>query len=148
VPDHFRLGRFPVGLVEGDRQAIYVFPEWGVPGFKLGVYNHLYETGHADALSREPTAADEAVLREAIRRFFPDADGPVLSLRCCLFTNTADEHFVVDTLPGSPQVVVASPCSGHGFKFGSVMGEILADLATSRAPGFDLDLFRLARLAA
>ncbi len=146
-PEHFRLGAFPVGIVEGQPQTVYVFPEWGVPGFKVGVYHHLRETGHADALSREPTASDEAALRTAVRDFFPDADGPVMSLRACLFTNTPDEHFVVDTLPDAPQVVVASPCSGHGYKFASVMGEVLADLAMGAVPRFDLDLFSLRRAA-
>jgi sarcosine oxidase len=145
-PDHFRLGRFPVGLVEGDPLVVYVFPEWGIPGFKVGVYHHRLETGHADALSRDVDEADEAVLRKAVRAFFPAADGPVLGLRACLFTNTADEHFVIDTLPGLPQVVVASPCSGHGFKFSSVVGEVLADLATDRKPALDLGLFSLERL--
>lgn len=51
-----------------------------------------------------------------------------------------------DTLPGAPQVVVALPCSGHGFKFASVIGEVLADFATDRPSRFDLDLFRLDRL--
>jgi len=72
----------------------------------------------------------------------------VLSLKACLFTNTPDEHFVVDTLPDAPQVIVASPCSGHGYKFASVMGEVLADLATDRTPRLDLGLFRLDRLVA
>jgi sarcosine oxidase len=120
----------------------------GRPGVQVGVCHHDRETGDADALSREPTERDEAILRQAIRGYFPDADGPVLSLRCCLFTNTPDEHFVLDTLPDAPQVVVASPCSGHGYKFASVMGEVLADFATGRPSGFDLSLFRLDRLAA
>jgi len=149
VAENFRLGRFPIGIVEAKpRQPLYVFPEWGQPGFKIGVYHHLRETGAADALSREPTAADEAVLREALAEIFPDANGPVLSLRTCFFTNTPDENFVLDTLPGVPQVVVASPCSGHGFKFASVIGEVLADLATGRPSPFDLELFRIDRLAA
>lgn len=147
VPDHFRLGRFPIGIVDGHPWHLYVFPEWGIPGFKIGVYNHLRETGHADELSREPTERDEALLREALRAYFPDADGPALTLKCCLFTNTLDEHFVVDHLPGVPQVIVASPCSGHGYKFASVMGEVLADLASDRTPAFDLSLFRLGRFA-
>jgi sarcosine oxidase len=146
VPEHFRLGRFPVGIVEGEPWLLYVFPEWGIPGFKLGVYNHLRETGHADELSRAPNERDEALLREPVRAYFPDADGAVLSLKCCLFTNTPDEHFVIDTLPGVPQVVVASPCSGHGYKFASVVGEILADLATGGSSPFDLSLFALGRL--
>jgi sarcosine oxidase len=76
---------------------------------------------------------------------FPDADGPTLRLVACLFTNTPDEHFVIDTLPGAPEVVVASPCSGHGFKFASVVGEALADLATKGTSKLDLSLFNISR---
>jgi sarcosine oxidase len=76
---------------------------------------------------------------------FPDADGPTLRLAVCLFTNTLDEHFVIDTLPGAPEVVVASPCSGHGFKFASVVGEALADLATEGSSQLDLSLFDMKR---
>ena len=148
VPEHFRMGAFPVGLVEDGDLPLYVFPEWGIPGFKIGIYHHLRETGAADALSREPTPHDEEVLRSALRRYFPDADGPVMSLRGCLFTNTADEHFVVDTLPDAPQVIVASPCSGHGYKFASVMGEILSQMACSERPPLDIGLFSLERLRA
>lgn len=146
-PALFRLGAFPVGIVEHGGTHYYQFPIHGVPGFKIGVYHHLGERGRADALSREPNDADEALLRSAVRAVFPAADGETLAMKVCLFTNTADEHFVVDTLPGVPQVVVASPCSGHGFKFASVMGEVLADLATRGTTQHDLGLFGLGRLA-
>ena len=98
-------------------------------------------------MSREPNANDEAALRRGLNAFFPDADGEVLALRTCMFTNTPDEHFIIDRLPDAPEVIVASPCSGHGFKFSSAVGEILADLAMDRAPAFDLSLFRLSRFA-
>ena len=62
-----------------------------------------------------------------------------------MYTNTPDENFAIGVLPSAPDVVVASPCSGHGFKFAPVMGEILADLATDRRPPFDLSLFALSR---
>jgi sarcosine oxidase len=146
-PALFRLGAFPVGIVEHDGTHFYQFPIHGAAGFKIGVYNHLRERGPADVLSREPNDADEALLRGAVRATFPAADGALLAMKVCLFTNTADEHFVVDTLPEHPQVVVASPCSGHGFKFASVMGEVLADLATRGATHHDLGLFGLARLS-
>lgn len=148
VPEHFALGAFPVSVVETGSTSCYQFPVFGVPGFKIGLYHHLRETGHADSLSREPTDQDEAMLRAVLRETFPDADGPTLGLRCCMFTNTPDEHFVVDTLPGLPQVVIASPCSGHGFKFASVMGEVLADLAVTGSTRHDISLFRLDRFAA
>jgi sarcosine oxidase len=60
---------------------------------------------------------------------------------------TPDEDFIIDRMPGMPQVVVASPCSGHGFKFASVFGEVLADLAMDRTPAFNLEPFALSRFA-
>lgn len=146
-PEHFQLGRFPVSNIKSDAGHFYQFPVWGVPGFKIGLYHHLGERGAADTLSREPNAHDEAALRRGLNAFFPDADGDVLALRTCMFTNTPDEHFIIDRLPDTPEVIVASPCSGHGFKFSSAIGEILADLAMDRAPAFDLSLFRLSRFA-
>ena len=147
-PELFTPQTFPVSILETEEgRHPYQFPQWGVPGFKIGLYNHLHERGSADDLSREPNAADEALLRSIVERYFPQAAGKSLDLQACLFTNTRDEHFVVDVLPDTPQVVVASPCSGHGFKFASVMGEILAGLATGKRPPFDLSLFALSRAA-
>ena len=81
-------------------------------------------------------------MRGLLRRFLPQADGPLRSATVCLYTNTPDEHFWIDRHPAHPQVIIASPCSGHGFKFSSVIGEILADLATDGKSQFDLSLFR------
>ena len=71
-----------------------------------------------------------------------------MGLRACFFTNTPDEHFIIDTLPDQPQVIVASPCSGHGYKFCSVIGEVLADFATKDRTSFDLGLHSYKRFAA
>ena len=87
------------------------------------------------------------MLRVGSRRYFPDANGPTLSLKTCLFTNTPDEHFIIDRYPGLEQVVLASPCSGHGFKFASVLGEVLADMVMDRTPAFDLSWLGLDRFA-
>ncbi len=147
-PARFGPDRFPVFNALFDEGRYYGLPIWGMPGLKIGRYHHRGEIVDPDAMERESTAADEAVLRPAIRRYFPGADGPTMGLATCLFTNTEDEHFLIDTLPEHPQVVVASPCSGHGFKFCSVIGEILADLVIHGQTSFDLSLFRFSRLAA
>jgi len=81
-----------------------------------------------------------------VERYLPDAAGPTLALKVCLFTNSPDEHFIVDQHPSCPQVIIAAGFSGHGFKFCSVIGEILADLAISGTSPHDTRLFRLARL--
>jgi sarcosine oxidase len=62
-----------------------------------------------------------------------------------MYTNTPDEHFIIDLLPSCPQVSVAAGFSGHGFKFASVIGEIMADLAQHRETRHDISLFRLDR---
>jgi len=65
----------------------------------------------------------------------------------CLFTNTPDGPFVIDVHPDSPSVYVAGGFSGHGFKFCSVVGEILVDLAQEGATRHDIALFRATRFA-
>jgi sarcosine oxidase len=146
-PELFTPERFPVfnlQLDEDDRY--YGFPVFGIPGFKLGRYHHLRESGPADELDREPRPEDEAVLREFAERHFPDGAGPAMTLKSCLFENSPDEHFILDTLPDAPQVVVGGGFSGHGFKFCSVVGEILADLATDGETRHAIGFLRLARL--
>ena len=70
------------------------------------------------------------------------ADGPLRASVVCVYTNTRDGHFWIDHHPQHPQVIIASPCSGHGFKFAPVIGEVLADIVQDMPPRFDLQLFR------
>lgn len=141
----FRLDRFPVFVMTTTNGTFYGFPEFGVPGFKIGKYHHRSETVDPDSMDRTVHASDEAVLRECVQSVFPAANGPVLRSSTCIFTNTPDEHFIIDRLPGAPEVLVVSACSGHGFKFCSVVGEIVADLVTDGRSNHDLSLFRLDR---
>ena len=85
--------------------------------------------GDPDTISREPTLEDEAPLRAFAERYFPDGAGPTVALKTCLFEPSPDEHFLIDRHPDAPSAVVAAGFSGHGYKFCSVVGEILADLA-------------------
>ena len=123
----------------------YGFPVFAVPGFKFGRYHHFEETGEAETLSREAFREDEEVLRDFAARYFPDGAGPTMILKACLFTNTPDRHFLIDLHPDYPQVSFAAGFSGHGYKFASVIGEIMADLAERRATRHDVSLFNLAR---
>ena len=79
--------------------------------------------------------------------YVPDANGALRSATVCMYTNTPDSHFVIDFHLQYPQVLMASPCSGHGFKFASALGEILADLLMERHARFDLSPFQLKRLS-
>jgi sarcosine oxidase len=144
-PELFTPEAFPVFYLELEEGKYYGFPEWGIPGFKFGKYHHLEERIDPDGPREEPNSRDEEVLRSFARRYFPDGEGPTVALKTCLFTNTPDEHFILDLHPGHPQVVIASACSGHGYKFCSVVGEIMADLAQKGESPLDLSLFRLDR---
>ena len=146
-PERFELGAFPVFNMESPEGRFYGFPAYGVPGFKIGKYHHRREPADPDRMDRQCHPEDEAVLRAGIRRYFPDADGPTLAMKSCLFTNSPDEHFILDFHPEYPQVAVASACSGHGFKFCGVVGEIMADLVLDGRARFDIDMFRLSRFA-
>ncbi len=147
-PEWFGPDRFPVFNLQVEEGRYYGLPVYEVPGFKFGRYHHQNETGPADTLLREPDAADEALLRGFGERYFPDGSGPTMALRACMFTNSPDEHFILDYHPDYPQVVLASPCSGHGYKFCSVIGEVLADLATGDGTTrHDIGFLRLRRAA-
>lgn len=146
-PAMFQVGTFPVFIHEDDDGTEwYGFPEFGIPGVKLGRYRHRGETIDPRTDSwRKLDGEDERHLREGLERFLPAANGPLLSWRTCIFTNVPDQHFIIDRLPDRPNVIIASPCSGHGFKFASALGDVLADLVMDREPGFDIGMFRLDR---
>jgi sarcosine oxidase len=148
-PELFTPGRFPVFNLQVEEGRYYGLPVYEVPGFKFGRYHHRGETGAPDDLLREPDAEDEALLRAFGERYFPAGSGATMALRTCMFTNTPDEHFILDHHPDYAQVVLASPCSGHGYKFCSVVGEILADMATGDgATRHDIAFLKLGRLSA
>ena len=144
-PERFTLDNFPVTNLAVDEGRYYAFPVYGIPGFKIGRYHHLEENSSADDLDRVCRDEDEEILRLGVANYFPDANGPVLSMKVCMFTNTPDEHFIIDAVPGAPNVYIAAGFSGHGFKFCSVIGEIMADLATNGDTGHDISLLRLDR---
>ena len=144
-PEFFTPESFPVFNLMVDEGNFYGFPEFGIPGFKLGRYHHLEEIVDPDEIDRKPNERDEALLRDFTEKYFPDAAGATSSMKVCMFTNSPDEHFIIDRLPETPQVVVAAGFSGHGFKFSSVVGEILADLAVDGATRHDIGMFKVSR---
>ena len=148
--DWFQLDSFPVWNGQVEEGRYYGLPEFnpsgGTPGMKLGRYHHLDETCDPDTVYRGLNRADEAILRQFAGRYFPDGAGRTLDMVVCLFTNTPDEHFLLDTLPDAPQVSVAAGFSGHGFKMASVIGEVMADLGQKGKTRHDISLHRLSRL--
>jgi sarcosine oxidase len=144
-PSLFTPDVFPVFNAYFEEGRYYGFPVFGIPGFKIGRYHHLEEYVDPNVNSSVVTAEDEEILRSATARYFPKANGTVMTLKTCMFTNTPDDHFIIDLIPGFPQVSVAVGFSGHGFKFASVVGEILGDLALDGKTNHNIDLLRIDR---
>jgi sarcosine oxidase len=146
-PEPFRMGRLPVFILTVEEGNFYGFPLWEHPGFKLGGPHFGREPIDPSQPDRTPSTRQGQFLKDALERYFPDATGEALALKGCIYTVTPDEHFVIDTMPGAEQVAFASCCSGHGYKFASVIGEIMADISITGTTRFDLAPFRLARFA-
>jgi len=152
TPDDFTADKFPVWVVDGNAGAgvHYGFPITpdgsGGVGLKLALHWPSTET-NADTVERGAVAGDEAEIRDGLRRFIPTGDGPLLSQRVCLYTNSFDGHFIVDRHPEHSRVSLACGFSGHGFKFASVMGEVLADLASAGKTDWPIGFLGLSRFA-
>jgi sarcosine oxidase len=145
-PEFFQPGIFPVFNMEAAEGRFYGFPVYGIPGFKIGKYHHLKQkVEQPSQMDRDIHREDEEVLRAGIRRYFPDADGPTMAMKTCLFTNSPDEHFILDRHPDSGNVCIAAGFSGHGYKFCSVVGEIMADLALEGGTRHEISEFSLKR---
>lgn len=147
-PEYFRPDAFPVFNLEVEEGRYYGFPSFLVPGFKFGKYHHRGEIVDPDGARREPEPEDEDLLRAFAQRYFPDGAGPTMMLKACLFTNSPDRHFILDRHPDHPEVAIAAGFSGHGYKFCSVIGEIMADLAQDGRTRHDIEFFSLTRFAA
>jgi glycine/D-amino acid oxidase-like deaminating enzyme len=98
-------------------------------------------------VDRSAHPEDETAPRSFLRRYLPDADGPLRQAKTCIYTLSPDRHFIIDRHPESPHVVYATGFSGHGFKFASAVGEVLADLAEGKEPRESITMFRSGRFA-
>ena len=139
-------GRFPVFMCEfDDGQLIYGFPT-GPRGWKVAVHYEGELVQDVRSMRRTVEPHDIARVRSAVSRLFEWVkEAPVLDAAPCLYTDTPDLRFVIDFLPGMPQVLVSSPCSGHGFKFAPVIGEMQAQLVLDGRCAFDITPFRFVR---
>ena len=147
-PELFTPERCPVWQFDAQEGRYYGLPVFGIPGFKVGRYHHLEERVDPDRVDREPNQADETILRAFVERYFPQAAGPTMAMKVCLFENSPDEHFIIGRHPAHPQVSFAAGFSGHGFKFCPVVGEIMADLVERGSTPHDISLFDPARFQA
>lgn len=116
--------------IEGFGDHVYGFPsEGGSASFKIG-YHTPGPVTDPDDPAREPQPAALSAIVERVKARFHDHDPDIVEVGVCLYTNAANDDFLIGWL--DERILVASPCSGHGFKFGPWMGRFLADLATGK----------------
>jgi sarcosine oxidase len=134
---------------QGPEQAIYGFPAIDGPQGGVKVATAQYEA------TTTPETVDRTVAPEEAARMYDGHVGPffpALRRKCvkavvCLYTVTPDAEFVIDFHPDSERIIIASPCSGHGFKHSAAIGEALSELALAGKSHFDLSAFGLNRFA-
>jgi sarcosine oxidase len=153
VPLWFRPTVDPAS-VGADRLPVWVLRDAGTMFYgirhdpELGLKVSIHHWGtlvDPDTVEREVGPADVERVRAFLRARMPAADGELANAKVCLYTNTPDETFVIDRHPAAPGVAFASACSGHGFKFAPVIGEILADLVLAGATHRPIAPFRADR---
>ena len=144
-PAYYSPDRCPVFILESEDDACYGFPDFAGTGVKTASHRKGADLPSADDLSQDGGAADEAQIRRMLALAMPEANGPLQAMRTCMYTRTPDEDFVIDRSSADPRIILASPCSGHGFKFASVIGKVLADLALGKTPANDISRFKLER---
>jgi sarcosine oxidase len=137
------FAQLPVYIVEDTDRMYYGFPYDPDHGLKLAGL-HFGDRVDPDTIDREPRAQDEDRIRGWLRRRMPIANGERRRAQVCMYTNSPDGHFIIDR---EGPVTYASACSGHGFKFASAIGEILADLAITGRSSVDIGFLSASRLA-
>lgn len=141
--ESFAVGRFPA-WIDADTNA-YGFPILGdVPGVKIGIHN-FGEEATPETVRRTVSEAERDEIRRYAARRFPWLGPNVCYEKVCLYTATPDNDFVIDTVPGAPQIMLISACSGHGFKFTPLMGQFAVDFASGKLADHDLSPFSLSR---
>ncbi len=135
----------PILIREVPEGVFYALPPAGDGReIKVAVHHDGARTTPASVL-RTVSPGEIAAAHALLERYVPALAGVHRRAAVCLYTNSRDGHFVIDRHPAHRAVIVASPCSGFGFKFASAVGEVLADLLQDRTPAFDLSPFRIGR---
>jgi sarcosine oxidase len=144
--EHFAPANFPIYILEHEPERyFYGFPNLG-EGCKAAIH-HEGEVTQAESVRREVVEEEAMPLRGLLARYLPDANGALRKAAVCLYTNAPDAHFLLDFHPQNSNVLLVSPCSGHGFKFSSAIGEIVMQLLMEGKTDFDLTPFRLQRFS-
>jgi sarcosine oxidase len=143
----FERDRFPVFFVEKPYGCFYGFPAFTPEGLKIAEHTGGFPVSDPDALDRALYPEDEQGIRRFLQETIPGFQPTRTQFSVCMYTSTTDEHFILDQHPAYPNVALAAGFSGHGFKFASVVGEVLADLAQHGDTQHPIDFLRLNRFS-
>jgi sarcosine oxidase len=144
----FRRDVFPIFLAEVPEGPFYGLPVIDGRGLKVARHYGAPELQSPEEVERAVRPADEPPVRRFLDAHLPGVNGPLRYGQTCIYTLTPDRHFLIDLHPQHRNVAVAGGFSGHGFKFASVVGEILADLVESGRTRWPIGMFSFARLSA
>jgi sarcosine oxidase len=148
TPELYSPQRCPVFMHETETGRYrYGFPSLDATTVKMAVH-HEGTTTSPDAVDRTAHPQDLAPIQSFVREWLVGVEPVAVRSQVCMYTNTADAHFVVGPLPGLSTVTVLGGFSGHGFKFAPVMGDVAADLALQGRTDYPIDLFEPGRFAA
>jgi sarcosine oxidase len=143
-PEHLAPERCPITIWEYDTDRyFYAFPL--LDGTVKAALHHQGRVVDPDHVPREVGADGIDRILGPMRKHMPDAAGRNRDAKVCMYTNTPDEHFILDRHPGHEQVIIASACSGHGFKFASAIGEVIAEMVRGNRTHSPIELFDIAR---
>ncbi|MDB5312935.1 MAG: soxA [Gemmataceae bacterium] len=142
-----RRDTFPIFIADVPGGPFYGLPAIDRFGLKIARHYGAPELTGPDGVKWETTPADEPPVRAFLDAHLPALTGGMTKGQVCMYTLTPDRHFVIDVHPGFPQVSVACGFSGHGFKFASVVGEVLADLADRGRTDHPIGMFRATRFS-
>jgi monomeric sarcosine oxidase len=145
-PDKFKSINLPNSGWDLDNGlSFYTMPNLENRGFKVAMH-HNGEFVDPDTLIRESNDSDLKMVRDFLEEYIPDGNGELIDSKVCMYTDTPDQDFLIDSHPDDENIIICSPCSGHGFKFTPAIGEICSSLIINNSTKFDLDKFSLERL--
>lgn len=144
--DKFHYSNMPnTGWDLDNGMEFYTQPNIENKGFKVAMHHNGKFISEND-LNRESNADDLSIVKNFLEEYIPLANGKLIDSRVCVYTNTPDFDFIIDFYPNDENIIICSPCSGHGFKFTPAIGEICSEFVINNGTNYDLSEFSIKRL--
>src|SRR5262245_30722615 len=151
IQSQFLPGEFPIfiWIFENARENVfYGFPSLDGKTIKIAIEQYVNLT-NTEQVERDISVEEKNTMyKNYVLGRLPGIANACDEAASCLYTTTPDSNFVIDFYPGHPQVIIASPCSGHGFKHSAAIGEVLAELVIDGKSKIDINRFAFGRFDA